>query len=176
MATQEELVKYIEKGLSQGFNIDYIREVLVQHGHDESRVNESIKIVRDIQHEPAVEKHLERLKPQKKTNKIYLGITIILVAIIVILAATNIKNKLSEKEIEDSLEQVSKLSAAIDKKQDIIDQRIKEIEDLDLSVDDKEKLIQQQLEEIQELNKYIKEERKKTRDLLLELMGIILKK
>lgn len=176
MATQEELVHYIEKGLSKGFNIDYIKDVLVQHGHDEARINETIKIVRDIRHKPTVEKHLEKLKPKKKENKIYFGITIILVAIIVILAVINVKNKLSEKEIEDSLEQVSKLSTIIDVKQDLIDKKIKEIQELDLSVDDKEKLIQQQLEELQELNKYIKEERTETRDLLLELMDIILKK
>ncbi len=176
MATQEELVEYIEKGLRQGFNIDYIKQMLVQHGHDESRVNESIKIVRDIKHEPAVEKHLERLKPKKAPNKIYIGITVILIAIIVILAVFNIKNKLSEKEIEDSLEKVSILSAEIDQKQDRIDQKIKEIQELDLSVEDKETLIQQQLKEIEKLNNYIKEERRKTRDLLLELMDILLKK
>lgn len=176
MVTQEELVQYIEKGLSQGFNIDYIKETLIQHGHDESRVNEVIKIVRDIKHTPKVEKHLERLKQKKKSSKVFIGIIIILAAIILILAVINVKNKLSEKEIETSLEQVSKLSAAIDEKQNMIDQKIKEIQELDLSVEDKEELIEQQLEEIQELNEYIKEERRKTRDLLLELMGIILKK
>ena len=176
MATQEELVEYIEKGLRQGFNIDYIKDVLVQHGHDVNRVNECIKIVRDIKHPPGIEKHLEKLKKTKTPSKAYIGITLILLIIIVILGINVIKNKLSEKEIEDSLEKVSKLSAEIDEKQDIIDQRIKEIQELDLTVEEKEELIQKQLEDIEELNEYIKEERKKTRDLLLELMDIILKK
>ncbi len=176
MATQEELVEYIEKGLSQGFNIDYIRETLVQHGHDANRVNESIKIVRDIKHPPKVEKHLERLKPKTKTKKIYFAITALLVIIIIILAASNINNSMSEKEIESTLEEVSRLSSIIDEKQNIIDKKIKEIEDIDTNTDDKEGLIQQQLEDLKELNEYIKKERVKTRDLLLELMDFILKK
>ncbi len=177
MTTQEELVQYIEKGLSQGFNIDHIKETLIQYGHDENSVNEAIKIVRDIKHPPAIEKHLEKLKKKKKDyGKIYIGITIILVLIIVILATFNIKNKLSKKEIETSLEEVGKLSSVIDERQDVIDLKIKEIQKMNLSIEDKEKLVQKQLEEIDKLNKYVKEERIKMRDLLLELMAHILKK
>lgn len=176
MATQEQLVEYIEKGLRQGFNIDYIKDTLIQYGHDESRVNEAIKIVRDIEHKPSIEKHLEKLKKKTDHTKIYISITLVLLVIIAILVVFNVKYKLSEEEIEEGLEQVSKLSSIIDEKQDLIDKKIKDIQELDLSVEDKEKLVQKQLEELNKLNEYIKEERKKTRDLLLELMDIILKK
>lgn len=177
MATQEELVQYIEQGLSRGFNIDYIKETLTQYGHDENRVNEAIKIVRDIKHPPAIEKHLEKFKKKKiEYGKVYIGIAVILVLIIIILATFNIKSRLSKKEIETTLEEVGKLSSVIDEKQDMIDLKIKEIQKLNLSTEDKEKLVQKQLEEVTKLNKYIKEERIKTRDLLLELMGHILKK
>lgn len=176
MATQEEIIQYIEKGLKQGFNIDYIKETLVNYGHNENRVNEAIKIVRDIKHSAPIEKHLEVLKKKTGGNKTYIGITIILLVIIGILGTITIKNKLSEAEIEDSLKEVDRLTTLIDENQNTIDRKIKDIEQMELTIEDKEELVEKQLDEINKLNEYIKEEREKTRDLLLELMAFILSK
>ena len=181
MATQEQLVQYIEEGLKKGFNIDHIRNVLIQHGHDEFRVNEAIKIVRDIPHSEKVDEHLdEKIRKKKHNYWPFIVIIILLSVVIAVLLSLDFADKQeakqTEKDIQERMQEVGILSSEIDEKQSEIDAQIKKIENLNTTIDQKEILVQQQIKEINKLNELFKKERNEIRALMLELVNFILSK
>jgi len=181
MATQEQLVKYIEDGLKRGFNIDHIRNVLIEHGHDDFRISEAIKIVRDIPHSETVEEHLdEKIRKKKPNYWPFIIVIVLLVGVIFVLLsldfAENQEAKETERDIQERMQEVGILSSEIDEKQSEIDAQIRKMENLNTTIEQKEILVQQQIKEINKLNELFKKERKEIRTLMLELVNFILSK
>ena len=68
-----QLVSYIEKNLSKGYNVDQLKIVLIQQGYSRAAVERAIKITEDrrpkhveIKEEPKIEPVVEPIVEEKK--------------------------------------------------------------------------------------------------------------
>lgn len=177
----EELIKYMKKGLDKGFNLSHIKDVLIRHGHSHSSVNEAEWRVRAL-----YPQFFEQPQVKPILSKKYMPFMYVLIALTVaVLGTTMYFNYTIAKEnenlvkinvtqqltIRQQLDDISDLSKSIDVKQNQIDAQIDEISGLNMLVSDKETLVKEQLEQMKMLNSMVKEERSKVRTMLLELIN-----
>ncbi len=175
------LVEYIQKGVKQGFNINYIKEVLIQNGHTKSSVDSAYQEVLSFKQPIEVEKHLEHAKVKRVSpTPFIIAIAVLCIILVVVgffLFQSKQKEKLileSSKEVESSIEDIDDLVFTLAEKQQTIDEQIKDIETLNLTAEQREDRIQEQLEELKELNEETKKGFIKIRDLLLDLANTML--
>jgi len=165
------IVDYVKKGTQQGFNIAYIKDVLLKHGYNTEEVDTAI--VAATTSEPTK-------KPREKSRALIVGGTILLGVVFILLlinvtkddnltgkATTDIKKELT---IQEYLDQIAELSEEIDGKEHIIEKQIDLTKQLGFSVEEKDQVI----EEIEKLYRAIKNERKEVKDALFDLLDQII--
>lgn len=162
----EKLIDYIRKGVQQGFNVAYIKDVLLKHGYKQAEIDTAMVAATASSQE-------EERTPRNFRNVMIGGVVIIALLFVIVLVnkgnnitwltVEDIENKLT---VQEYLDQIGELSEKIDRKELTIETHIKLIKDLEFDVEEKDKVI----EEIDMLYKAIKKEREEVKGLLLELL------
>ena len=163
----EKLIDYIRKGVQQGFNVAYIKDVLLKHGYKQAEIDTAMVAATASSQE-------EERTPRNFRNVMIGGVVIIALLFVIVLVnkgnnitwltVEDIENKLT---VQEYLDQIGELSEKIDRKELTIETHIKLIKDLEFDVEEKDKVIA----EIDMLYKAIKKEREEVKGLLLELLG-----
>jgi len=165
----EKLIDYIRKGVQQGFNVAYIKDVLLKHGYKQENIDTAM-----VAATTSSSQEEERTPGNFKRNVLIGGVVIIALLFVIVLvnkgnnltgvAVKDIENELT---VQEYLDQIGELSEKIDRKELTIETHIKLIKDLKFNVEEKDKVIA----EIDMLYKAIKKEREEVKGLLLELLG-----
>ena len=171
----QRLIDYVKKGLKQGFNVDYIEEVLLKHGYKIGEVNDAMM---------EATAPIPETAPPKNNNKsfmiagaLFAGIILLFLLFSVQQGKNNITGHVvsdvdSELTLQDYLDKVGELSDNIDKKETTIEEQIGFIKELQFSVDEKDQVVS----EIERLYKAIKKEREEVKDTLVELLQEIIER
>lgn len=167
------LVEYIRKGLGQGFNVAYIKEVLIKHGYKIDEVDAAMGAA-------TVRKEQEPRKIGRSRPLLIGGIAVLGIAFLFLVISferesqltggvtlVNLEQKLT---VQEYLDQLAELSEKIDDKEGSIEKQIELIKELQFDVDQKDQVIA----ELENLYKAIKKEREEVKDLLLELLDEII--
>lgn len=167
----DKLVEYVERGVKQGFNTEYIRKVLLKHGYSKAEVEFAIA-------KGAPDR--VTYKPTKE-HKLWLSTAAAAVAVVLLILfglwlqshakERALESELVEKEqdAQNYLDRVATLSEEIDAKERTIDQQIEELKAKDTQN-------QQLLQDIDQLYKEIKHERTEVRDMLLQLLQDVIRR
>jgi len=163
----EKLIDYIRKGVQQGFNVAYIKDVLLKHGYKQADIDTAMVAA------TASSQEGERPPRNFKRNVMIGGVVIIALLFVIVLVnkgnnitwltVEDIENELT---VQEYLDQMGELSEKIDRKELTIETHIKLIKDLEFDVEEKDTVIA----EIDMLYKAIKKEREEVKGLLLELL------
>ena len=163
----EKLIEYIKKGMTQGFNTEYIKKVLLKHGYSKTEIDFAIaKATGDKLREP-----------QQKPTLFLVGVVTVAALLIIVLLGGLTKTSLQKAElaeiveeqevsVQNYLDKVADLSEEIDAKEKTIDQQIKELRDKELTLEEKDNI----LNDMSFLYQKMKQERRDVRDLLIELL------
>jgi len=168
------LEDYMKKGLEKGFNINYIKNTLIQHGHSPKKVETAANNLGGLRYPEKLKPHFEEAGLAKKGSKSSVILTIILVALIVSLAfiTTNyFVNKSKVQKAESKLDEIKQLGVNIDDLSATMKNQLNLLKEKDLSIEEKQKIIEEQIKTIEDINTKIESQRKKVNELLLDIMN-----
>jgi len=166
------LEEYLKKGLEKGFNVGYIKETLIRHGHDSESVETAANNVKGLKVPEQLKDHVEEEPVRKsKTPIILYALIIILLLITSFFVVNYFINKSKVEEVKSELEEVQELGIDIDDLSDAIKTQSDLIKQKDLTIDEKEKIIEDQIKLIDEINDKIETQRTKLKEILLDIMN-----
>ena len=160
----DKLVEYIQKGMKQGFNTDYIRKVLLKHGYSKAEVEFAIA---QATGEPRPKEH----KMIFIASGTVVGLLLLLLLIGFLQSRVETRSLQQEvvqkeKTAQDYLDQVADLTQKIDVKERTIEQQLDALRKQESLLKEKDTVVT----DMQLLYAQIKEERREVRDLLVELL------
>jgi len=169
------LEDYIKKGLERGFNVNYIREVLVQHGHHHIKVETAVSNIMGLRYPEELKPHLEESRKHgKKSKLIILSLSVFVVILLLVTSFLVINYLLSKQEVEKAqteLEEVRALGVNIDDLSETMRTQLALVKEKDLTIEEKEEIIQEQIDLIEQINSNIEEQRRKINEIMLDIMN-----
>ena len=185
----EQLTKYIKKGLDKGFRLEYIRDTLLKYNYSPESVEAAIRELKAFQSQEIPYEFKQT--PQQSHNKsmvwILSSIVVILVVILVVAVITTKKTydegkdiiKIDADQQRELSEKVSKLdllSSTIDEKQRVIAEKLDQIQKLGGDVEEKDKMLKEQARQLQQVNEDVRQEREHLKVMLLDLLNSMLRR
>ena len=168
------LEEYIKKGLERGFNINYIKETLVKHGHSKGQVETSANNIMGLKYPEKLKPHLEEESGSSKRPK-YKFVVIILIIIILLITSifvySYISNRTNITMVKSKLAEIQELGGDIDDLSSELKTQTELIKEKDLTIEEKEKIIEDQIKLIDEINGKIETQRTRLKQLLLDIMN-----
>jgi|GEM_PF-3686085 len=168
------LEDYMKKGLEKGFNINYIKNTLIQHGHSPKKVETAANNIGGLRYPEKLKPHLEDAGLVKKSSRASMMLTIVLIALIISLgfiAVDYFVNKSKVQKAESKLDEIKELGVNIDDLSATMKNQLNLLKEKDLSIEEKEKIIEEQIKTIENINTKIENQRLKVNELLLEIMN-----
>jgi uncharacterized coiled-coil protein SlyX len=168
------LEDYIKKGLERGFNLSYIKQVLIDHGHSGSKVDTAASNVSGLRFPEKLRPHLEdegAVRPKFNYNILLTVFVVILLLIVAFFTYSYFANRTKVQHVESKLDEIKALGVSIDDLSDTMKTQLELVKEKDLTIDEKEKIISDQIKTIDEINKKIQEQRSKVNELILDIMN-----
>ncbi|MCK4522143.1 MAG: hypothetical protein KAU20_06210 [Nanoarchaeota archaeon] len=168
------VVNYMKRGLEKGFNLNYIKDILIKNGHSEEDVESAADMVLGLKQPESLKPHLDEVKGdvKKPIYPVIMGIAIILLLIAgSFFAFSYFSNKRKVADVQTQLEEVRALGINIDDLQDEIKTQLALIKEKDLTIDEKERILGEQIRNIEELTGKIDEQRVKLNSIILDLLN-----
>ncbi len=168
------LEDYLKKGLEKGFNISYIKDILIKHGHSEESVETAANNILGLKYPEKLKPHLEEegsVSGRKSNSFVLTAFVIILILFIGFFAFNYFSNRSTMGEVKSQLEEIKDLGVGIDDLSSTIRTQSALLKEKDLTLDEKEKIINDQLKLIDQIDIKIEEQRTKLNDLILDIMN-----
>ena len=163
---------YIKKGLEKGFNIGYIKETLVKHGHDSDRVETAANNVKGLKVPDQIKPHIEEETKPKQKYPVFLTIFVIILLVALGFFIVNYFSNISKVEkVQSQLEEVQELGVTIDDLSTTLKTQSNLLKQKDLTIEEKEKIIEDQVDLIDEVNEKIETQRLKLNEIILDLLN-----
>ena len=169
------LEEYIKQGLEKGFNINYIKDVLTQHGHPHDRVHTAANNVMGLQYPDSLKPHLDEVRKSSGGSPWMIlalsGIVVVLLIATVWLIVANTNQRQVVAEAQSDLEDIQSLGYDIDDVSDAIKEQNELLRQKDLSISEKERIINDQIARIEDANSKIDAQRKALNTILIDLLN-----
>lgn len=167
------LEDYIKKGLEKGFNINYLKEVLIERGHPKSKVDVAASNISGLKYPEKLRPHLEEASSKPRMNKSWLltAFVIVLLVIIAFFAYNYFSDRAKVANVESKLDEIKELGLSIDDLSTTMKTQLDLMKEKDLTIEEKEKIVSEQIKTIDEINGKIKEQRTKLNELILDIMN-----
>ncbi|TKJ17483.1 hypothetical protein CEE44_03030 [Candidatus Woesearchaeota archaeon B3_Woes] len=165
---------YIKKGLEKGFNIKYIKEVLIKHGHSSSNVETAANNIIGLRYPEKLKPHLDEVRTEKqktKSPKWLYALIIILILISGFFVVNYLLNRSEVGKVQSQLDEIENIGVDIDDLSTTMKTQMALIKEKDLTIDEKEKIIEDQIKTIEKINDKIQEQKTKLNSLLLDIMN-----
>lgn len=169
------LEDYIKKGLERGFNLNYIKDILIQHGHNPEKVETAANNVMGLKYPEKLKPHIDEVsgrsgKMPAVTYFLY-GVVFILLILVGLFAYGYMSNRSQVMQAKSELEEVQQLGVNIDDLSASVKAQLELVKQKDLTIEEKQKIINEQINTIEEINNKMEIQRQKLRDILLDLMN-----
>ncbi len=176
MAEEEKgaLENYIKKGLEKGFNIKYIKEVLIKHGHNPDDVETATNNIAGLKYPEELKPHLEEegIYRQKPKSPVWLYVLVVVLFVIISLFTVNyFLDRSNIEKAQSQLEEIQEIGISVDDLSTTIKTQLALIKEKDLTIDEKAKIIEDQIDLIEEAQGKIEQQRVKINDLILDIMN-----
>ena len=169
------LEEYIKQGLEKGFNINYIKDVLIQHGHHHDKVHTAANNVMGLQYPDHLKPHLDEARKRSGGNPLLLWTLGVAVVILIIITVWLIAASMSQRHtIQQASNELSHIQGIGNDVQDIttaIKTQNELLKDRDLTIAEKEKIIKDQVRLIDNAHSKLEDQRQKLNVLLLDLLN-----
>jgi DNA-binding transcriptional MerR regulator len=166
------LEDYIKKGLEKGFNISYIKDVLIQHGHSTNKVETAANNIKGLKYPEKFRPQIEEESENRRSYPWLLTSFVILLLLLISFFAYNyFANQEKVVKVESKLDEIQALGVSIDDLSKTMATQMQLIKDKDLTIEEKQNIIEDQIETIEEINKKITQQRSKLNELILDIMN-----
>ena len=169
------LEDYLKKGLEKGFNINYIKRILINHGHSDESVETAANNILGLKYPEKLKPHLDEEKGSSRGKSKYSFIlnafVIILILLVGFFAFNYFSNRDTMGEVKSQLEEIKELGVGIDDLSGTIRTQSTLLKEKDLTLDEKENIINDQLKLIDQIDTKIDEQRTKLNALILDIMN-----
>jgi len=175
---KEKLVKYLKECQEKGYNIDYVKQQLIDKGWNRATVQAAADEIKGV--------HRDIQVVEMKTQKSLLYPTVIVILLVVILGMIayqtaetpeqkGIVDAIDKDQLQDFLSRIEQQDNELSAQQQKIRDELDRLDDSALSLSEKEEIIKEQRIELEKLYAQSEQQRNEVRDLLLELMNNIFK-
>ena len=168
------LEDYIKNGLEKGFNIKYIKEVLIKHGHSPDNVETATNNIMGLKYPEKLKPHLEEVKSKKQRSRypvVLYVLIIILFVISIFFVVDYFLNRSEMVKAQSQLEEIEKIGVSIDDLSATMKIQLALIKEKDLTIGEKEKIIEDQIKTIEEIKNKIENQQTKLKALILDIMN-----
>ncbi len=169
------LEDYIKKGLERGFNIGYIKETLIKHGHNPEKVDTAANNIAGMKYPKELKPHIEESMGYSSSRPKYSALLILTVIILLIIcsffAVNYFKGRSRVNAVQSELDEIEELGVSIDDLSITMKTQLKLLKEKDLTIEEKEKIIEEQIEVIEEINGKFEIQKKKINNVLLDIMN-----
>lgn len=168
------LEDYIKNGLERGFNIKYIKEVLIKHGHSTDNVEKASNNIMGLKYPEKLKSHLEEVKGEKQRSRYPVMLYVLVIILFVITIFFVVDYSLNRSEMvkaQSQLEEIEKIGISIDDLSATMKIQLALIKEKDLTIEEKEKIIEDQIKTIEEIKNKIDDQQTKLKALILDIMN-----
>lgn len=165
---------YIKNGLEKGFNIKYIKEVLIKHGHSPDNVEKASNNIMGLKYPDKLKPHLDEVKTETqkpKSSKALYALIVILILISGFFVVNYLLNRSEVGKVQSQLDEIKDIGVDIDDLSATMKTQMALLKEKDLTIDEKEEIIEDQIKTIEEINNKIEEQKTKLNSLILDIIN-----